>query len=65
MTYTKELKKALDEAKPLGGGYSHDELCRRISEITERLKRPVGNTERILLCADRAALRKTLLEGER
>lgn len=60
MRYSAALRKALIEAKPLGGGYSESELRRRIAAISEQLKAPMGDLERILLCADRGSLRKTL-----
>lgn len=61
MDYTKALKKILDEAKP-ATGMSRDELQARIAEINEMLKKPMGNAERIMLCGDRASLRKALEE---
>jgi hypothetical protein len=58
--YAKRLKKALDGARLLGEGYSRGELMRRSAAINEQLKCPMSDAERIMLCADRAALRKTL-----
>lgn len=60
MQYSVALKKALAEAKPLGEGYSRCELERRIAAISEQLKRPMCDAERIMLCADRESLRKTI-----
>lgn len=59
MTYATALAKALKEA-PTATGLSREDLERRIADITDALKGPVGNTERIMLCADRASLRKAL-----
>lgn len=59
MQYAKALKKATDEAKPVLG-FSRAELQRRIALITEDLKGPMSNAERIDLCAVRASYRKAL-----
>lgn len=60
MSYAKKLKRAMDEAEPAGPGLSRGELMRRIASITERLKGPMSDAERIMLCADRASFRKAL-----
>lgn len=53
MQYAKALKKAIDQAKPVMG-FSRDELHRRIARITEDLKGPLDNADRISLCAMRS-----------
>ena len=59
MSYASILKKALDEV-PAAQGLDRADLEARIAGITKQLKGPASNTERIMLCADRAALRKAL-----
>jgi hypothetical protein len=59
MRYLVALKKALDEAKP-AKGLTRAELEDGIAKITTDLKSPMGDAERIMLCADRESLRKAL-----
>lgn len=58
--YAEALRKALDEARE-AIGVDPDEARQRIAEITARLiNEPMSDVERIMLCEDRASLRKFL-----
>ena len=59
MTYAKTLKRAIDNAEP-ATGMTRTEVEAAIAGISRQLVGPIGNAERIMLCADRAALRKAL-----
>jgi hypothetical protein len=63
MRYSVALRKALDKAKP-AEGLSRTELEEGIAKITEDLKSPMGDAERIMLCADRESLRKALMHTD-
>lgn len=62
MNYVQMLKKTMDEAKP-ATGMSADNIAAALAAITDRLKGPLGNAERIILCAERASLRKAQAAG--
>lgn len=59
MHYAKALAAALDEAAP-ATGMTRAEIEAGIAAINEELRRPCGDALRIMMCADRAALRKAL-----
>lgn len=58
-TYAKLLKSVIDGVPP-ATGMTRSEMEAEIASITEQLKRPIGDAMRIILCGDRAALRKAL-----
>ena len=59
MRYANALARATQEMSP-ATGLDRAEIERLIAGINDELKRPVGDAERIMLCADRASLRKAL-----
>ena len=59
MRYAAALEKAVNEA-PAAVGMTREEIEQRIAAINAELKRPVGDAMRIMLCSDRASLRKAL-----
>lgn len=60
MNYAKALQKAIDQAPTATGGIKRADIEAQIAAIGDELKRPMGNAARIMLCADRASLRKAL-----
>lgn len=59
MLYANALGKVIDAAKP-AIMCSREELKEGIAKISKKLKAPLGDAERILLCGERASLRKAL-----
>lgn len=59
MNYYQMLKREMDRAVP-ATGQSREELEAGIAAIGKALIGPLGDGERIGLCADRASLRKAL-----
>ena len=57
--YANALARATRGASP-ATGLDRAEIERLITGINDELKRPVGDAERIMLCADRASLRRAL-----
>lgn len=59
MQYAEALAKVLDEAPP-ATGLTRAEIEAQIATINAQLLRPCGDALRIMLCGDRASLRKAL-----
>lgn len=59
MNYAETLDQVMNET-PAATGLKRAEIEAGIAAISTRLTRPCGDAERILLCADRASLRKAL-----
>lgn len=58
-TYAKLLKEVIDAAPP-AASTNRAELKAQLAEIAKWLAGPMSNAERILLCEERASIRKAL-----
>lgn len=58
-TYAKLLKEAIDTAAP-ASSTDRAELKGQLVAINKELSGPMSNAERILLCEERASIRKAL-----
>lgn len=63
MSYAQVLKKVVDAAKPVVGA-SRSEIEDALKDISALLKGPMSNAERILLCEERASLKKALAAAD-
>jgi hypothetical protein len=57
--YAEVLKHLTDEAIP-ATGLSREQIEANLAALTVKLKGPMDNVSRLLLCEDRASLRKAL-----
>jgi hypothetical protein len=58
--YGRAVQEAMNQPAIEGCKASRDEIEKIIAEISEQLRGPMGNAERLLLVADRSELRATL-----